>query len=266
MLASTVKENLFEWESHRRKVCLAYTTSVHVTTGHTPFFLMFGRQAQLPVDLVFKTDKAPSVSSSEYALELQQTLERAYDKVRQTTSAKQQLQKRLYDQQVHGELYQVGDHVWLHTTVLAHTNTKKLYHPWTGPYCVVKCLTDSTYRIHLLSNPCKCLVVHFDRLKPCSTGAQNAAAEDAPESTNHPPVDSSSGQNIPRSLPIGAGLKVVEPADVPHAGQQYQPPHQLLLNPATSQGLDFLPIATETWSQFEIIEESGTYSSERGAV
>ena len=111
MLASTVKENPFEWESHLRKVCLAYTTSVHATTGHTPFFLMFGRQAQLPVDPVFKTDKAPSVSSSEYALELQQTLERAYDKVRQTTGAKQQLQKRLYDQQVHGELYQVGDHV-----------------------------------------------------------------------------------------------------------------------------------------------------------
>ena len=47
-----------------------------------------------------------------------------------------------------------------------------------------------------------------------------------------------------------------------HTNSQFQ----LLLNPATSQGLDFLPIATETWSQFEIIEESGTYSSERGAV
>ena len=93
MLASTVMENPFEWESHLRKVRLAYNTSVHATTGHTPFFLMFGRQAQLPVDPVFKTDKAPSVSSSEYALELQQTLERAYDKVQQTTGAKQQLQK-----------------------------------------------------------------------------------------------------------------------------------------------------------------------------
>ena len=98
MLASTAKENPFEWESHLRKVCLAYNTSVHATTGHTPFFLMFGRQAQLPVDLVFKTDKAPSMSSCEYALELQKTLERAYDRVQKTIGAKQQLQKRLYDQ------------------------------------------------------------------------------------------------------------------------------------------------------------------------
>ena len=50
MLASTAKENPFEWESHLGKVCLAYNTSVHTTTGHTPFFLMFGRQAQLLVD------------------------------------------------------------------------------------------------------------------------------------------------------------------------------------------------------------------------
>ena len=155
MLASTVKENPFEWEKHLRKVCLAYNTSVHATTGHSPFFLMFGRQAQLPVDLVFKTNKAPNVSSSEYAVELQQTLERAYDKVRQATGAKQQLQKRLYDQRVHGELYQVGDHVWLHTTVLARGNTKKLHHPWTGPYRVVKRLSNSTDRIQLPRNPRK---------------------------------------------------------------------------------------------------------------
>ena len=211
MLASTAKENPFEWESHLRKVCLAYNTSVHATIGHTPFFLMFGRQAQLPVDPVFKTDKA------------------AYDRVRQTTGAKQQLQKRLYDQRVHGELYEVGDHVWLHTTVLARNNTKKLHHPWTGPYRIVKRLTDSTYRIQLSSNPRKRLVVHFDRLKPCSTGAQTAAAEDpsAPESTDPPPVDSSSDQGNSRSLPIGAGLEVVEPADDSHAGQQHQPLRQL---------------------------------------
>ena len=111
MLASTTKENPFEWESHLRKVCLLYNTSVHATTGHTPFFLMFGRQAQLPVDLVFKTDKTLSMSSSEYALELQWTLE-------------------------------VGDHVWLHTTVLAHNNTKKLHHLRTGH-------SQATYRQHL---------------------------------------------------------------------------------------------------------------------
>lgn len=48
ILASTAKEHPFKWESHLKKVCFAYNTSVHASTGHTPFFLMFGRQAQLP--------------------------------------------------------------------------------------------------------------------------------------------------------------------------------------------------------------------------
>ena len=114
---------------------------------------MFGRQAQLPVDLLYKTSKTQKVTSSEYAADLKQSLEKAYNKVRTTMGAKQLLQRRLYDRRVHGQPYQVGDHVWLHTSVLARGNTKKLHHPWKGPYCVVKRLTDSTYRVQSLSNP-----------------------------------------------------------------------------------------------------------------
>ena len=105
----------------------------------------------------------------------------------------------------------------------------QLHHPWTGPNRVVKRLTDSIYRIQLLSNPRKRLVVHFDRLKLCSTGAQAAPAEtsSAPESTNTPPAGSSSGQGIPSSIPIGTSLEVVELADNPQAGQRHQPQPQL---------------------------------------
>ena len=244
-----------------------YNTSMHGTTGHSPFFLMFGRQAQLPVDLVFQTNKAPNVSLSEYAVELQQTSERAYDKVRQATGAKQQLQKRLYDQRVHGELYQVGDHVWLHTTVLARGNTKKFHHPWTGPYHVVKRLSNSTYRIQLPRNPLKRLVVHFDRLKPCNTGGQPAAAEDpsATESAHTPPADYSSRPGTPRSLPVGAGLKVVEPADVPlsvsNINHHPSSLFQLYRNPAILPGIGILRIVMVIQFQFDIGGESGTYSS-----
>ena len=99
---------------------------------------MLGRQAQLPVDLLYRIDKTQKVTSSEYAADLKQSLENAYDKVRTITEAKQLLQKQLYNMRVHGEPHQVGDHVWLHITVLARGHTKKLHHLWTGPYRVVK--------------------------------------------------------------------------------------------------------------------------------
>ena len=35
MLAATTKEHPFDWEEQIRKVCMAYNTSVHATTGYT---------------------------------------------------------------------------------------------------------------------------------------------------------------------------------------------------------------------------------------
>ena len=45
MLSTTIKDHQDTWEDHVQAVCLAYNTSVQSTTGYTPFYLMFGRQA-----------------------------------------------------------------------------------------------------------------------------------------------------------------------------------------------------------------------------
>ena len=166
---------------------------------------------QLPVDLMYQTGQTQEVTSSGYAANLKQSLEQAYNKVRTITGAKQLLQRRLYDRRVHGSQHQVGDHVWLHTTVLARGNTKKLHHPWTGPYQVVKRLTDSTYRIQSLSNPRKHAVVHFDRLKPCPTAATEKST--ASDTASPPPADDGTMMDTTQAAPIGTHLEIVEPAD-----------------------------------------------------
>eukprot|EP00731_Ephydatia_muelleri_P038872 Em0957g1a len=38
-------------DTNLRKACLAYHTSVQSTTGYSPFFLMLGREARLPIDI-----------------------------------------------------------------------------------------------------------------------------------------------------------------------------------------------------------------------
>ena len=116
---------------------------------------MFGQQAQLPLDLVFKTDVSPRMTAPEYAVELKRNLEAAYEKVRQTTGVKQEMQRQLYNRRMHGDMHRIGDHVWLHTTVLSRGNTKKLHNQWSGPYRVIKRLSDSTYGIQLLWAPHK---------------------------------------------------------------------------------------------------------------
>lgn len=167
MLATTCKDNPFDWDKHLCKVCMAYNSSVQPSTGYTPFFLMFGRQARLPIDLMYGTPQDSVESTSDYAATLKTSLEQAYSKCRNKFNLTQERQKELYDEHIHGKPYQVGDLVWLHSPVIKPGASKKLHHSWQGPYEVVKCISDITYRVQTTNGPRKRHVVHFNRLKPC---------------------------------------------------------------------------------------------------
>eukprot|EP00731_Ephydatia_muelleri_P006231 Em0003g479a len=164
MLATTAERKPFEWEDHLQRVCFAYNTSVHPTTGYTPFFLMFGRQARLPLDLMTGTGGS---------------------KDRSYAGMQQQRQKDLYDKRAHGKPYIIGDYVWLHSPVVPRGGSRKLHHPWTGPYKVITKLSDVTYRIQSLDKKRLRKVVHFDRLKICNQ-VPRATVEPAKEVKEQP--------------------------------------------------------------------------------
>ena len=170
MLATSVQKHRFEWEQHVRPVCMAYNTSVQASTGYTPFYLMFGRQARLPFDLMFGLSNTQDKVATDYAQHLQSSLHEAYQQVCDTMGVCQQRQKELYDRKVHGEPFQVNDLVWLHSPALGRGQSRKLRHPWTGPYKVVKVLSQTTYQIRCLNRGRTCKTVHFDRLKKYQPG------------------------------------------------------------------------------------------------
>ena len=78
-LATSVTDHPENWEEFVKKICMAYNTSVHPTTGFTPFYLMFGRQAKLPVDLMYGTPEPEVVSPSQYAAMLNTAMSEAYN-------------------------------------------------------------------------------------------------------------------------------------------------------------------------------------------
>ena len=71
MLATTIADHPWDWEDNLRQLCYAHNTSVHSSTGHTPFFLMFSRQVRLLVDLAFKLSQTKPVYQAECTLHLQ---------------------------------------------------------------------------------------------------------------------------------------------------------------------------------------------------
>ena len=50
MLATTAHNHPSDWDLYIRKVCLAYNSSIHSSTGFSPFILMFGWEVKLRID------------------------------------------------------------------------------------------------------------------------------------------------------------------------------------------------------------------------
>ena len=167
MLTIEVAECPFNWEEVLACICFAYNTSVQATTGFTPFYLMFGRQARLPVDLMYGVPQKDEVVWPEtYAGQLKKSLEKSYAAVRKTFNTEHKRQKTLYDRKVHGRPFSAGDLVWLFNPAVPRGKLKTLHGaPWIGPFRVKSRISDATYRIQDTTNRKRKQVIHFDRLK-----------------------------------------------------------------------------------------------------
>lgn len=101
-----------------------------------------------------------------------QTLEDTYRLVCDRLAASHKRQKKHYDKKVHGKLFNVGNLVCLHSSLVPKGQSKKLHHPWTRPLRVVQRISESDYRIKALGQKKRFHVVHFDRLKLCAPGTR----------------------------------------------------------------------------------------------
>ena len=136
MLSTALEKNCNDWDLRLPMLMLAYRTSVQETTGVTPFSLMFGRSAWLPIDIEFDLPYASYDNPKQYQKQLRQRLQQAY------ASVERNRQKCLYDRSVHGPQYDIGDEVWLHCPAVPKGHCKKFRRPWQGSFIVVKVIDN----------------------------------------------------------------------------------------------------------------------------
>ena len=201
MLATAVGDNPADWENYIHKLCFAYNTSVHSSTGYSPFFLMFGRQAAIPVDLMYPLRREEEDKElPDFVQELKKRLQDAYASVRVHCQSEHLRQKAIYDRKAHGEQLKEGDLVWLFLPAVPRGQCRKLFHPWTGPYTVVKNMGSCTYKIKNQRGG-RYQIVHFDRLKPCM--------KQSTEADVHPtPVERTKRAVVPQQTRVDANSRV----------------------------------------------------------
>ena len=181
LLSIASREDEQNWDLCIPAVMLAYRTSVQESTGCTPYFLLFGREARLPVDVMFGLPpNVPPQPVHQYSKDLRARLDTAYERVRERLGWRQRRQKMVYDRRRTGRPYGIGEWVWLYCPAVPRGKSAKLHSYWQGPYKVVKVFSNVLYLIQHRDSTRKKVVVHFDRLKPCARGGTYEQGTTAP--------------------------------------------------------------------------------------
>jgi hypothetical protein len=167
MLSKVISSTQKDWDEFLPLVMYAYRSSVHESTGETPAMMMFGRELDLPVDLLFGNHTCDQ-SDQDVGTYLETFLEKmwkTHDLAREQIAKSSDKQKRQYDLRSTSNTFSVGEAVWLFNPFCGKGKSPKLKCKWDGPYTVVRKLSDLVYQIQK-GPKFKSKVVNRNRLKP----------------------------------------------------------------------------------------------------
>ena len=112
MLRTLPEKEKSRWKDHVNKVVHAYNCTHNDTTGFSPFFLLFGRQSRLPIDLIFKI-KTPSTKQeySQFVKQWKDAMKEAYQRAGRKINERGLRAKKTYDRWVRSSVLEPGDRV-----------------------------------------------------------------------------------------------------------------------------------------------------------
>ena len=166
MLSMFVNDRRDNWHELLPFIMHAYRTSVHESTGYSPFRLMMGEECSLPQDVStaeLRTQRENDVAPHPFATWVRDALEVAYDHVRSSLWKTASRRKRLYDTKAVNRKFPVGSWVLRYYPPAAQ---HKLGSPWIGPHQVVRQATGHTVGIQRGADK-PIIFVHVDDLKLC---------------------------------------------------------------------------------------------------
>ena len=144
MIGKLDPEKRQKWPAHLGSVLIAYNATQSLVTGYSPYYLMFGRRPQLPIDLLFPTRWEHNLTRTidEYVETLYRHLRKSVKMAQDSTLKEALRQKRLYDRKVGAVELRPGDRVLVKLDAF-RGQQRKLKNQWGSDLHTVKtCVAD----------------------------------------------------------------------------------------------------------------------------
>ncbi len=167
-LAKFSMEDQQNWDLYLPSALFAYRTIRQGTTRFEPFYLTYGRDAILPIEI--EMPSLPAVNSP-----IEDPQEQLYQRIRKLIGPidddrqvarinirdSQEQQKRRYDAQIKPNQYHIGNQV-----LLKNFRARKLDTKWIGPYYIHDFRPNGTYKLRTMDGQLRKKWVHADQLQP----------------------------------------------------------------------------------------------------
>ena len=145
-----------------------YNSTKHDTTGYSPYFLLFGREPRLPIDVLLPSPEGqPSRSYTSYVADPRKCMKYAQELVDGRIKKAGESNKEWYDRKVRGATLQPGDQVLVRQVGLQGKH--KLADRWEEEVCVVTSQPNSSipvYTVRQLDGSGRCRTLHRNMLLP----------------------------------------------------------------------------------------------------
>ena len=152
-----VKKKDEDQDIHIPAILFAYRTKRYATTRYTPFQLVYGRQAILPIETTIpieldEADKEIDLEDSilNRAFELIDELSYQHNKAHKNTEKSQQKQKVRFDTNIRKEEFEIGDKVWVQRKDLENSRSAKFEDKRIGPFIIQLKLNNGAYKLQNL--------------------------------------------------------------------------------------------------------------------
>ena len=228
LLRACVNDSPQDWEAYLPDCLMAMRIAKNRSTGFSPFFLVYGRECCIPLDIMYGRPPGTPLSPVNYVNQLRARLETAFKTARENQGAALMRSRQSYRAKIEGGPLQAGDRVWLFTPKTT-ARSRKLQQQWTGPWTVEQEISPVLFRIR--SGPWNAnqidITAGLDRIRRYHSTAEPPTADQSLEARD---VDLS--DEFVETEPQAAGERAEDfpdeelyvPPAAPPIGQPPEPP------------------------------------------